>query len=287
MTVMFKLGVNLGMAAVEHRAGTATIRNRTVIAGYDRFYQNYVPGAANAAGTQVALTAYNNATQRTNVFNQTDVVFAGSTGRVRHAFLAGAEFGRQLTDNFRNTGFFNDTATSLQVPFESPTITTPVTYRQNATDADNHLRATVAAAYVQDQIELSRHVEVLGGLRFDRFDLNYHNNRNGDTLSRPDNLVSPRAGIVVKPVTAVSIYGSYSVSYLPSSGDQFSSLTVITEQVKPEKFNNYEVGAQVGPAAGVVAHDRVVSPRSHEHAIDGPERSDAHRPDRQPAHQRL
>ena len=63
-------------------------------------------------------------------------------------------------------------------------------------------------------------------MRFDRFDLAYHNNRNGDTLGRVDNLVSPRAGIVVKPVGPVSIYGSYSVSYLPSSGDQFSSLTI-------------------------------------------------------------
>ncbi len=104
------------------------------------------------------------------------------------------------------------------------------------------MRATVAATYVQDQIELSRRVQLLGGLRVDRFDLEYRNNRNGDTLRRPDNLLSPRAGIVVKPVTPVSIYGSYSVSYLPSSGDQFSSLTTITEQVKPEQFNNYEVG---------------------------------------------
>jgi len=57
-------------------------------------------------------------------------------------------------------------------------------------------------------------------------------------------LVSPRAGVVFKPVTPVSVYGSYSVSYLPSSGDQFSSLTVITQQVEPERFNNYEVGAK-------------------------------------------
>jgi len=31
---------------------------------------------------------------------------------------------------------------------------------------------------------------------------------------------------------------------LPSSGDQFSSLTTITQQVKPEKFTNYEFGAK-------------------------------------------
>jgi catecholate siderophore receptor len=43
-------------------------------------------------------------------------------------------------------------------------------------------------------------------------------------------------------VASLSLYGSYSVSYLPSSGDQFSSLTTITQEVKPEKFNNYELG---------------------------------------------
>ena len=59
-----------------------------------------------------------------------------------------------------------------------------------------------------------------------------------------DDLVSPRAGVVFKPVTPVSVYGSYSVSYLPSSGDQFSSLTTVTEQVEPEKFQNYEAGVK-------------------------------------------
>src|SRR4029077_15231336 len=192
----------------------------------------------------VSLSAYNNQTARRNLFNQTDATYVTATGSVRHTLLAGAEVGRQLTDNFRNTGFFNNTAAALLVPFAAPTIATPVTFRQNATDADNHLRTVVAAAYVQDQVELSSHVQVVGGLRFDHFDLQYHNNRNGDTLTRPDSLVSPRAGVVVKPVPALSLYSSYSVSYLPSSGDQFSSLSTITQQVEPEKFQNYEVGAK-------------------------------------------
>ncbi len=34
------------------------------------------------------------------------------------------------------------------------------------------------------------------------------------------------------------------MSYLPSSGDQFSSLTTVTQQVQPEKFRSYEVGAK-------------------------------------------
>src|SRR5262249_33388682 len=161
-----KARVNLTSATIEHRRGSFTLRNHTLVGAYDRSYQNYVPGAVTADRSQVALTAYNNATDRLNVFNQTDVTYRGSTGRIRHTLLFGAEAGRQLTDNFRNTGFFNNTSTSLLVPFENPRTATPVTYRQSATDADNHIRTVVAAAYVQDQIELSRYVDVVGGLRF-------------------------------------------------------------------------------------------------------------------------
>jgi catecholate siderophore receptor len=231
--------------------GRVAVRNRTLIGDYDRFYQNFVPGAASADQSLVTLTAYNNATQRQNVFNQTDVVVTGATGAIRHSVLVGADFGRQETDNFRNTGFFNNLATSIQAPFDKPTISTPVTFRQSATDADNHLQANVAGAFVQDQVDLSKYVQVIGGVRFDRFDLTYHNNRTSETLNRVDDLVSPRAGIVFKPVAPVSIYGSYSVSYLPSSGDQFSSLTTITEQVKPERFDNYEVGVKYDSPAGL------------------------------------
>jgi catecholate siderophore receptor len=236
--------VNLLTGTLDHQVGKLNIRNRTLFGDYDRYYQNYVPGVANAAKTLVTLTAYNNSTKRKNLFNQTDLTYSLSTGRVRHTLLGGTEFGRQLTDNFRNTGFFNNTTTSMQAPFNNPTISTPVTYRQSATDANNHLTTNLAATYVQDQMEVSRYVQVLVGLRYDYFDLQFHNNRNNDNFRRIDNLVSPRVGLVIKPITEVSLYGSYSVSYLPSSGDQFSSLTTITEQVKPEKFTNYEVGVK-------------------------------------------
>ena len=249
--------VNLASGLVEHRRGAMTVRNHTLMGMYDRSYQNFVPGAVTPNMSQVALSAYNNATQRTNFFNQTDVTYTATTGWVRHTLLAGTEFGLQGTDNFRNTGYFNNAATTVLVPFSAPTISTPVTFRQGATDADNHLDTKVAAAYVQDQAELSSHLQVVGGLRFDRFDLTYHNNRNGDELQRVDDLVSPRLGVVIKPIEPMSIYSTYSVSYLPSSGDQFSSLTVITEQVKPEKMTNYEVGAKWDLRARVSAQAAV------------------------------
>ncbi len=261
--------VDLASAVVEHQAGRLTLRNRTLYGHYDRSYQNYVPGAANAAATLVTLTAYNNATSRENVFNQSDAIYSVATGSVKHTLLAGVELGRQGTDNFRNTGFFGDSVTSIQVPFDAPTTRTPVTFRQSATDADNHLDTKVAATYVQDQADFGSHFQVVGGLRFDRFDLAYHNNRNGDTLGRVDNLVSPRLGLVYKPVTPVSVYGSYAVSYLPSSGDQFSSLTSITEQMKPEKFTNYELGAKWEPHAALIVTTAVYQlDRTNTRSID-------------------
>ena len=236
--------VHLASANIEHRSGAFTIRNQTEFGFYDRGYQNFVPGAVTADKSQITVTAYNNAMKRQNLFNQTDLTYQMSTGRLRHTFLAGTELGQQATDNFRNTGFFNNSTTSILVPYADPTFNVPTTFRQSATDAGNHLRTNVAAAYGQDQIELFRHVQAIAGLRFDRFDLTYHNNRNGDTLKRPDDLVSPRAGLVYKPITPLSLYSSCSVSYLPSSRDQFSSLTTITQQVQPETFTNYEVGTK-------------------------------------------
>jgi catecholate siderophore receptor len=236
--------VSLASAGFEHRRGNLTLRNRVLLGDYDRGYQNFVPGAVAADQSRVSLSAYNNATRRQNAFNQTDVIYTASTGALRHTLMGGLEVGRQVTDNFRNTGYFDDTATAISVPYADPTIRAQVTFRQSATDADNRVRTHVAATYLQDQLEVSRALHVVAGLRLDRFDLRYRNHRNGDVLSRTDDLVSPRLGVVLKPAGTVSLYGSYSVSHLPSSGDQFSSLTTLTQQVEPERFTGYELGAK-------------------------------------------
>jgi catecholate siderophore receptor len=235
---------NIGTIAIEHQARRVHITNRTSIADYDRGYQNFVPGAVSADGSMDSLSAYNNATQRRNLFNQTDASIVVHTGGIRHTLLGGFEFGRQLTNNFRNTGYFNNTSATLLVPISNPVIQTPVTFRQSATDANNHVKTNLGAAYAQDQIEVSKYIQIIAGVRFDYFDLQYHDNRSGTNLRRIDHLISPRAGLVFKPIQPLSFYASYSVSWLPSSGDQFSSLTTITQQVKPEKFSNYEVGAK-------------------------------------------
>jgi catecholate siderophore receptor len=220
-----------------------TLRNHTRAVHYDKFYQNVLPGAVNDAGTQVSLQGYNNATERGALFNQTDLTSTLVTGAVRHTLLAGAELSRQASDNLRHTGYFG-TSTSLPVSLDDPTQSTGVAFRQSATDADNHSVANVAALYVQDQIALSTSWQAVAGVRVDRFAMRSHNNRTDEDLSRDDRLVSPRVGLIYKPVEPMSLYASYGVSHLPSSGDQFASLNLTTETLKPERFTNYEVGAK-------------------------------------------
>ena len=240
--------VHLVSAALEHRFATGVrLRSRTTFGGYDKFYQNVFPGAVDATGTMVRISAYNNATQRDNLFNQTDVVLTPAGGRLRHTFLIGTELGRQVTDSFRQTGYFTTIGpevTAIQAPVSSPTISSAIAFRQSATDADTHGVATLAAVYAQDQVQVTRYLQAVVGLRLDSFRIDFTNNRTGALVEGDDLLVSPRAGLIVKPIEQVSLYGSYSVSYLPRAGEQLTSLSVGTQALDPEEFRNYEVGAK-------------------------------------------
>jgi len=235
--------VNIATVVLDHSFNdNITLRNRTVYGDYDKFYQNVFPGAINTAVTTVAISAYNNAQQRENLFNQTDLTFTFDTGSLTHRFLAGVELGRQVTDNFRNTGFFNNTVTTVQAPLSDPTISVPVTFRQGATDADNHGKATIAAAYLQDQVEFGPKFQAVLGLRYDQFDMDFTNNRTGANLETSDGLLSPRAGLIYKPIDPVSIYASYSLTYVPRAGAQLASLNLTNQALAPEEFENTEIG---------------------------------------------
>lgn len=228
-------------------ANGVQLRNHLRWADYDKFYQNVFPGAADAATQTMAISAYNQGTQRRNLFNQTDLTWEAMTGGVQHSLLAGVELGRQVTDNLRQTGYFGasgSTTTSVRVPLSDPITNSPIEFRQSATDADNHGVAEVAALYLQDQMALGEHWLAIVGLRYDDFDVELRNNRNGSVLRSEDGLLSPRAGLVYKPIEEVSIYGSYSMSYLPRAGDQLASLTASNAALDPETFRNREVGVK-------------------------------------------
>src|SRR6185503_19841971 len=152
----------------------------------------------------------------------------------------------------RETGSF--TPGQNLVGLDDPTVAVDVTFANVGSDANNRARATVAAAYFQDQIRLSPKFEIVAGLRFDSFNQKVDDFHGvGTEFSRKDDLLSPRLGLIFKPMPALSLYANYGRSYLPQSGDQFGGLTPTTEALKPERFDNIELGAKWEPIAGLLA----------------------------------
>ncbi len=247
--------VHIATVAVEHRlAEGLTLRNRTLYGDYDKFYQNVYPSDYLEATRQVRLAAYNDVTTRRNLFSQTDLVWNSRLGGIDQTLLLGFEVGHQEGRNQRRNGLFSSTATgptSILVPVDAATVDTPVTYVPNGPNV--RIDASIAAAFVQDQIRLASFADLIVGLRFDRFSLEVDNLSSGVTFRRTDRLWSPRVGLVLKPAATLSLYSSYSRSYLPSGGDQFSSLDVTSDALKPERFDNIEAGAKWEPLPGLLA----------------------------------
>ena len=250
--------VNQGSVTIDHAFNDdVRIRNRTVYADYDKFYQNvYAGGAVDPLTGLVPLAAYNNEQLRENIFNQTDLTFRAATGSIGHKFLVGMELGEQTTDNQRMTGLFNGTDIALLVPADDPNVSVPVTFAPVETDNTNHGRATIAAIYVQDQVQLSANWLAVLGLRYDKFDMDFTDRRGaGLEIDTSDDLLSPRGGLIYKPAENVSLYASYSMTHVPRAGSQLSSLAITNEAFDPEEFENFEVGAKwdLGPSLAVTA----------------------------------
>ena len=219
---------------------TLSLRNQTMVGAYDKFYQNVHAGGAIDAGGNVALQGYNNRTERENVFTQTDLIWRTQLAGMRHTVLAGFELGRQNSDAARSQNFTGLGAVNVANPTTAVTGVIPA-----GLQVDSRVEADISALYVQDQVRLNDQWQLIGGLRFDRFALDFDDRRpaNAD-FSRTDEMVSPRFGIVYRPIEPVSLYASYSVSFLPQSGDQFASLNADTANLDPEEFENFEVGVK-------------------------------------------
>ena len=246
-----KADINLASVAVEHQfGGGLTLKNRTQFGDYGKFYQNIFPASFNAGTGLVALSGYNNRNDRRSLFSQTDLVWETRLGGIDQTLLFGFEVGGERSRNRRMTAMFLG---SNLVPVSDPTVDADVVFATSATDANNRVHANVAALYAQDQIRPADWIEIVAGLRFDSFRLHVDDLRDGSRFSRRDHFWSPRLGLVFKPGNRLSLYASYSRSYLPQSGDQFSSLTSITEGLKPERFDNYEVGAKLQLPGGLLA----------------------------------
>ena len=260
-----KADVNLVRFGIEHEiADGLTVKNHTLFGDYEKFYQNIFAGgavlpadAAKDLPERVKLGAYNNRNNRQNLFSQTDLTWENDLAGIDQTLLFGFEVGRQRSRNRRNTGTLSGDCLlpGGTVPLSDPTCDVDALWAPVPNDANNRTRATVAAIYVQDQIRPTDWLEIVAGLRFDSFKLHVDDLRPqvNRSFSRRDGLWSPRLGLVLKPRDNLSLYTSYSRSYLPQSGDQFSGLDINTSSLRPERFDNYEVGAKWEPLDGLLA----------------------------------
>ena len=73
-----------------------------------------------------------------------------------------------------------------------------------------------------------------------------------DTIQSDDSHLSPRFGLIFKPQENMSLYLSYSESFLPKSGDQYKAWTLVNDVVvDPDVFENTELGFKYNSDAGL------------------------------------
>jgi catecholate siderophore receptor len=227
--------VKNGYAIIDHTFDNGmSFKNTTRFSDYDKYYQNVYANGQVIEGN-VKISGYYDNTQRQNFFNQTDLTYNFKTGSISHKLLTGLEIGLQENENYR-VNATSDRSVSASNPFALLTFNSSRS-RNTSTDISNQ------AIYLQDQIYLNEQFQIIAGLRYDKFKTKFNDSviiANSATIN--DQFISPRVGLVYKPIEPVSLYTNYSLSYLPRTGEQLTSLTSSIKSFDPEKITNIEVG---------------------------------------------
>jgi len=219
---------------------------------YDKLYQNLYASeevqVINNRFTEVELDGYQDTTDRENLIVQTNLIGEFETGNLMHTFLVGAEFGQQNTGNRRSDNVFDVNGDDqLFINFTDPLVIPNFAFTQIARRRASEVN--FASLYIQDQLSLTDQFDLVLGLRYDQFDIDVFdgieaNDRddNNGRFNRKDNEITPRLGAIYKPKDTMSVYASYSETFLPRSGDQFLTLNLDTESTRPQFFENTEIG---------------------------------------------
>jgi len=228
---------------------------------YDKVYANFYAAGYDAATNQVTLDGYVDNTQRENLILSSNLVGEFTTGNIEHTVIFGGELINTKSDQNRFNPVFDtrignpDLSNDREVfdvtrplAFRGLTGTTSAGRTTTATfsdlNDDTRVDLDVYSFYVQDEIALSDNFDLVLGARFDSFDIEVFNADPEvlETRSRTDEEVSPRAGLVYKPQENISIYASYSESFLPRSGEQYANINGDADELDPDTFSNQEIG---------------------------------------------
>ena len=262
---------HIARARLDHDFGSGLSANLTAqYANYDKFYSNIVPGAASdtdddGIADTVALSGYESGTDRENLIGQANLIWQGDTGSIGHTLLIGLEAMRQDTDAVRDRALFAG-LTSTSSPL-AETIFIPAFTLEPQRASTSTLETL--SFYAQDQIDLADWLQLIVGVRYDEFDLDSYDIEEDFAARRKDSKWSPRAGVVIKPQESLSLYASYSESFLPASGNQFTVLSDTSVNLEPEEFETLEAGIKWAPRADLLATAAIFRlDRSNTPAVD-------------------
>ena len=253
---------------VQHAFSDSLKANFTASYGdYDKAYSNFFTFNYNPATNVVGLDGYLDTTQRQNLVLSGNLVGEFDTGGIGHTLIVGGEFIDTSNNNDRFNAVFDTAVTAgRRADVEFFSATRPIALRGGvgtlangqttrvaftSLNDDTEAELTVLSAYIQDEIKLADWLRVVIGARFDSFEITVLDNRNGAVRTRKDDKVSPRLGVILKPQDNLSIYTSYSETFLPRSGDQFADINPPNDALDPDTFSNLEAGVKWDIRPGV------------------------------------
>jgi len=236
---------------------------------FDKLYQNFYSQDLRSLTTDrtsgiVRLDGYVDTTQRKSFNISGNLIGEYATGGIEHTIVTGIEYRGTSNNNDRFNPEFPFGADGIGDDREDFIIARPLNLSGGSgVDSDDNVFTVtftglndqtesdikVFSAFIQDEIAVSDNFDIILGGRFDSFDMSTDDiGRNTYGLSRTDEKFSPRAGLVFKPQENISVYGSYSQSFLPRTGEQFAGLrrsspgSVQSDILSPDEFENLEAG---------------------------------------------
>ena len=230
----------------ENRKGNLAVQSSS----FEKMYQNLY--ASGYDGTLVTMDGYLDPTERDNFIISGNIVSEVVTGSVTHTILVGAELINTENKNHRYDTNWSTTDDDNEVfnisrPMDftvnSAGVATAVNFT-NSLKSKTESDISVTSLFIQDQMDLTDNIKLMIGGRLDSFDITVDDIKNGTSESRTDDRFSPRAGLIYKPQESVSLYMSYSESFLPRSGEQFKKLDATAARLDPDVFESTELGVK-------------------------------------------
>jgi len=224
---------------------------------FKKMYKNLYAAGYDASANTVKLDGYLDPTERQNMILNANVVNEFSNGSTSGTLLVGLEFVDTDNKNYRYNTFFNNRAGSdAGEPTDQQifNITRPLNIAKTSTGLDSTVDyttdlksssesdITVTSFYLQGDIDFSDNWKMIIGGRLDNFDITVTDVKKSQDQSRKDDMFSPRFGVIYKPVDNMSLYVSYSESFLPRSGEQYKKLDASGAALDPDVFKNTEIG---------------------------------------------